>query len=245
MLTKAAMELIQQTVGTSHEDAQFVRLLQTLPPDHPRIRFCPNGHGLAPDKPRTFACSSCGYEGDRAVTFSADTRFRIKDGDLFHYSVGAAVFCRFQGEQEDRVVLLRRATHPVGAFTVPSGRWDAGEEALVAAQREVTEETGLKSTFQWDPVSEAELIQEGCRSGSNFHLWHFYRCHARPEAADLILAGDDGGTRTGEADMIGWVPISQVSAGLFWLTRPAGHFLGKVLGTRIRHVLPQEDLCGT
>ncbi len=248
MLTKTAMELIAQHVGASHEDAQFKNLMQSLPPDQARIRFCPNGHELPPTTPRSFRCSQCEYEGDRAVTFTRETRFQIENGELFHYSVGAVVFCQFAREQEERVLLLRRAIHPVGAFTIPSGHWDVSEDVLAAAQREVTEETGLEPSALLPPpdgadllsiVSSEELVEEECRSGSNFHFWHFYRCEARPKAAHLKLRGDKREGRTGENDMIGWIPVSQITAGLFWLTKPAGHFLAKILDTRMLHVLPR------
>jgi ADP-ribose pyrophosphatase YjhB (NUDIX family) len=190
---------------------------------------------------RTFVCE-CGYKGDRAVTFSEETRFRIENGQLFHYSVGVAVFCRFDGDEEDRLVLLRRATHPVGAFTIPSGHWDVGEAPRASAEKEVKEETGLKpESLAWPEKPENGILEEGCRSGSDLHIWHFYHCLAKKEDADLKLPADKSGSthRTGEADMIGWIPVSQVKAGLFWLTRPAGHFLGKALDSRLLHVLPR------
>lgn len=240
MLTKAGIEHIEPLVGSSHEDQRFQSLLRTISErGQQRIRFCPNGHEVDSGKPKRFECGECGYEGPRAVTFNEKTRFRIENGALLHYSVGAVVLCRFDREEEDRVVLLRRVPHPEGAFTIPSGHWDAGEDVLKAAEREVEEETGLTLLVDWELVFKEEKMEEECRSGSNLHLWNFYRCYAKPEAADLRLRGDEHGTRTGEADMIGWIPVSQVAAGLFWLTRPAGHFLGKILETRIRHVLPR------
>lgn len=242
MLTKTAMALIAQEVGFSHEDAKFISLKQSLPKDQSRIRFCPNGDKLTPDTPRSFRCLVCGYVGDRAVTFTPEMRFCIEDGQIIHYSVGAAVFCRFEGEQEKRVLLLRRATHPVGAFTIPSGHWDVGEDAIVSAQREVEEETGIMPPIKkLIPVSTNERVEEECRSGSNIHIWQFYRYNTTSKAADLKLPGDHKKGRVGEADMIGWIPVSQVKAGIFWLTRPAGHFLAKALDlkTRIPHVLPR------
>jgi hypothetical protein len=41
----------------------------------------------------------------------------------------------------------------------------------------------------------------------------------------------------GESDMIGWVPVSQVIAGTFPPSKPAGHFLGKILHATLPNVL--------
>ncbi len=48
-------------------------------------------------------------------------------------------------DEEGRVLLLRRANsaHASGAWCLPGGKVDYGEEVLEAARRELTEETGL------------------------------------------------------------------------------------------------------
>jgi len=225
-------EVARTWVGYSHEDERASR----------DFRFCPScGGELDRNQEMGFTCPSeaCGYRGARSLTFRKDARFEIRDGRLYHYSVGAAVFCRFHEEQQDRVLLLRRATYPVGAFTVPSGHWDVPDlRPLEAAKRELHEETGLESVSAWELVSEAnELLEEGCRRGCDFHYWHFYRCSCLPQEADLTLPVDRRRTVIGESDMIGWIPVSQVIAGRFQLTKPAGHFLGKILDAEIPNVL--------
>ena len=242
MLTTAGLAKVVRIVGTSHETAEFKALLESLhSAEHPRVRFCPEGHKIFPGLTRDFACDECGYKGTRAVTFSKDTRFRIENSRLYHFSVGVAVFCLFDGDTEDRLVLLRRATHPVGAFTIPSGHWDRGEDPRTSAEKEVEEETGLEpESLDWPAIPDQDTLEEGCRSGSDWHIWHFYLCRAKKEQADLALPADKnrGTHRTGENDMIGWIPVSQAKAGLFWLTRPAGHFLSREWG-ELRHVLPR------
>jgi hypothetical protein len=76
-----------------------------------------------------------------------------------------------------------------------------------------------------------------CRRGCDHHYWHFYRCSCLPQEADLALPVDRRRTVIGESDMIGWIPVSQVIAGRFQLTKPAGRFLGKILGAEIPNVL--------
>ena len=108
------LEELARTVGRSHDESKLVE----------DARFCPDCGKSALDRTKEmgFTCSACDYSGVRALTFRKNARFEIKDGRLYHFSVGAAVLCRFMEEAEDRVLLLRRATHPVGAFTIPSGQ---------------------------------------------------------------------------------------------------------------------------
>ena len=70
------------------------------------------------------------------------------------------------------------------------------------------------------------------------------RC--RRSAADLPWQGlavrliPDRIHRTvGESDLVGWVPVPELLAGRFLLTRPAAHFLGRLLGVVLSHALPQ------
>jgi len=226
--------MAERWVGHSHREGRLSR----------DFRFCPRCGGELPsDREMAFRCPSpeCGYRGTRALVFARNARFEIRAGTLYHYSVGAALFCRFVEEQEDRVLLLRRATHPVGVFTVPSGHWDVSDEnPLDAARREVREETGLEPPPPWQLVSEPnELLEDACRRGSDYHYWHFYQARCRPEATDLTLPTDHRRRVIGESDMIGWLPISEVVSGTFPLSKPAGHFLGKILGVDLPNVLPR------
>jgi len=178
------------------------------------FRFCPRcGAELPSDREMGFRCPSpqCGYRGARALVFSKNARFEIREGTLYHYSVGAALFCRFVEEEEDRVLLVRRATHPVGVFTIPSGHWDVTDEnPLDAARREVGEETGLEPPPPWRLVSEPnELLEDACRRGSDYHYWHFYEARCHPEAADLKLATDHRRRVIGEWLLPGQDPRSR------------------------------------
>jgi ADP-ribose pyrophosphatase YjhB (NUDIX family) len=238
--TKPLPEIIRSVVpivGLSHSDGK-------LAADR---RFCPEcgQESLGETSVMGFTCSAagCDYSGPRALSFRKNARFRIdeKAGALYHYSVGAAVFSRFHEEEEDRILLLRRATHPVGAFTIPSGHWDVDDDRpQEAAEREVTEETGLESHMlgDWKLVSEPdELVEEGCRRGCDLHHWHFYQTRCGPDQARLRLPTDVARCVIGESDMIGWIPVSQVRDGMFKLTKPAAHFLARIIDIRVRHAL--------
>ena len=188
-----------------------------------------------------FICKdkSCGYIGVRALTFRKNARFQIKEGRLYHFSVGAVVFCQFREEAERRILLLRRATHPVGVFTIPSDHWDLPDRRpLYGAKREVKEETGLTSLSSWHLESgRNQLLKEGCRRACDHHYWHFYSCVCSPQFAALRLRVDRKRKVIGESDMIAWVPISQVLRGRFRLTKPAGYFIGRMCHKRIKNTL--------
>jgi ADP-ribose pyrophosphatase YjhB (NUDIX family) len=227
------LESVAESTGLSHNDGQL----------REDARFCFACGDATVDRSTEmrFSCRVCGYEGARALTFRANARFEIKDGRLYHYSVGAALFCKFHEETEERIILARRATHPVGVFTIPSGHWDIDDvEPLDAARREIEEETGITRVASWNAISSKdELLTEECRRGSDHHFWQFFRATCAPEDAELHLPVDRNRKVIGEADLIGWLPVSQVKRGDFRLTKPAAHFLGKLLGVEITNALPR------
>jgi ADP-ribose pyrophosphatase YjhB (NUDIX family) len=226
MIRADILEAIASVTGHSSDEGRVTTLL----------RFCPNGHRLPDRSAMAFMCQepACGYQGVRAVTFRPESWFRIRSGQLVHRSVGAIVTCRFNEESTERVALIRRATHPVGAYSIPSGHHDLGEEAWNSAAREVSEETGLRSEHLIDPtlVSEAgdgdgEPLSEQCRRGADQHLWHCFRCRVAPTNARLTLEVDPARGVVGEADGIGWFHVDELSR--VSLTKPAAHFLGRAL----------------
>jgi len=86
-------------------------------------------------------CPEC---GKATVKIDDDGRERdaCPDGHFVQYArtkigVGALVF------RDERVLLVERAIHPVGIWTLPSGHIEQGEPVDVAIVREVQEETGL------------------------------------------------------------------------------------------------------
>jgi 8-oxo-dGTP pyrophosphatase MutT (NUDIX family) len=178
------LEELTAVVGRSHEDSKLSQ----------DMRFCPScgKETLDPSREMGFICRNDGYSGVRALTFRKNARFKIEDGLLYHFSVGAAVFCQFREEADERVLLLRRATHPVGAFSIPSGHWDVDDEnPLEAVKREVEEEAGVDCASSWELISEPnELVEEGCRRACDHHYWHFYRCLVAPDVAQLRLRVD-------------------------------------------------------
>lgn len=124
-------------------------------------------------------------------------RMRCPDCGWVHLrnpGVGAAVLVR---DDEGRVLLVRRAPGSTreGAWCVPCGFVDYGEDVREAAARELREETGLEAE-----VGDVVFV------ASNFH-----------DPAKLTVGVWFEGTITGgslragdDADEVGWFPLDEL-----------------------------------
>lgn len=94
-----------------------------------------------------------------------------------HTSVGIII------KHGDRVLLIERKKFPFG-FACPAGHVDDGEEYLLAAERELEEEVGIK-------VGTLEMVFEGridnvCRRpGGSWHYWKVYKGASTDEHVSL------------------------------------------------------------
>lgn len=109
----------------------------------------------------------------------------------------------------DRLLLTRVSPtgFPAGAWALPGGRVEHGEDPLVAMRREVYEETGLtvRSERLWD-VHSIHVVGDG-RAGAveDYHGVHIvYRVELDPGTPYVVEA--DGTT-----DLVEWVPLAEVS----------------------------------
>jgi 8-oxo-dGTP pyrophosphatase MutT (NUDIX family) len=162
-----------------------------------------------------------GHTHPRAFIFTPNTRWEWReDGELRHFSAGTILW-RHEPDGR-RFCLFRRRAHPTGCYTIPAGHIEMGETPESAALREAHEETGLGITSV-QPFYEGE-IEEECRRGADYHVWHTYLCECVGEP------------RTSEeADIIGWYTQDEIINELP-LIAAAGIFFEQLFGQKPRHV---------
>lgn len=99
------------------------------------------------------------------------------------------------------------ARKDIGAWSIPKGEIEAGEEALAAARREFEEETGASVSGEFVPLPPVKL-----RSGKVIHAWAV-RADFDPEALRSNLFSMEWPPKSGqqrefpEADRAGWFGI--------------------------------------
>ncbi|PPI73702.1 ADP-ribose pyrophosphatase [Rathayibacter rathayi] len=104
-------------------------------------------------------------------------------------------------DDEDRVALIKQYRHPVRTreWEIPAGLLDVqGEDPLVAAQRELGEETDLRAQ-RWDLLSEFATSPGGSDEVIRIYL-----------ARELSATGSAFDREAEEADMeLRWVPLDE------------------------------------
>ncbi|MBP2330648.1 8-oxo-dGTP pyrophosphatase MutT (NUDIX family) [Kibdelosporangium banguiense] len=89
------------------------------------------------------------------------------DGEYWHETAG--IFVRNPGGE---YLLFRRTKFPFG-LTVPAGHIEVDETPAAAAERELSEETGL-SGRALDGLGDVDLVGDSCRRGADIHRWHVF-----------------------------------------------------------------------
>lgn len=142
--------------------------------------------------------SRVGFEG--AVWNVLDERVRYGDGQIRRQYVahtGAVAVVAIDDER--RVLLIQQYRHPIRHrdWELPAGLLDvAGEDHLVAAQRELAEETDIVAS-QWE-----HLVSSWTTPGGNDEMIHLYLATGIATAPVSFAREDE------EADIrIEWVPL--------------------------------------
>lgn len=133
---------------------------------------------------RTFyLCSGCGATEERSLVIDNAINWWLdEENNYWHESVGVIV-----ANQANEWLITMRAIYPF-AYALPAGHIDKGEAPLIAAQRELMEETGLKlSKEDFKSIKDFYLPGDSCRRGSDHHLWHLYLVRLNSEKETISL----------------------------------------------------------
>ncbi|MDI5967820.1 NUDIX hydrolase [Streptomyces sp. SL13] len=137
------------------------------------------------DGRRKCVCHACGERADRAVIIDPGISWWLgRNGEYWHESSG--VFVR---DALHRFLFFQRRAFPF-AMTVPAGHVDRGESPAAAAVRELGEEVGIPGAGVRHIASDP-LLGDGCRRGSDAHLWHAYLLEVA--AAPEVTVNEEGG----------------------------------------------------
>jgi ADP-ribose pyrophosphatase YjhB (NUDIX family) len=127
-------------------------------------------------------CMQCGSSLSRAERFGRLRPVCPLCGWVYFADPKVAVAALI--EQEGQVLLVRRANDPQrGLWTLPAGFVDAGEDPVVALERECQEETGLRVR-----VMELLDVIHGQEHPRGAHILIVYRAEAR---SGQVRASDD------------------------------------------------------
>jgi ADP-ribose pyrophosphatase len=140
------------------------------------------------------------YRG--AVWDVRSDRVRYGDGEIVRQYIdhtGAVAIVAL--DDEGRVLLIQQYRHPIRHrdWELPAGLLDvAGEEPLLAAQRELAEETDLAAAH-WEPLAGTYATP-----GSSSEIVHFFLATGLTAVADAHPREDE------EADIrVEWVPLAE------------------------------------
>lgn len=152
-----------------------MKILFPLPTDNKRHRYCQNCnsenvHDETIEGKTFYKCENCGKTLERLLDIDPALSWWVdpKTHEYWHESVGVLV-----KNPEIRFLFLERTIYPYG-FTIPSGHLEKGENPLVAAKRELSEETGLVAEDLVD-FKRIEIPADSCRRGADSHKWNLFR----------------------------------------------------------------------
>ncbi|KDA07114.1 ADP-ribose pyrophosphatase [Microbacterium sp. CH12i] len=138
---------------------------------------------------------------DGAVWDVRSDRFRYGDSEITrHYVDHTGAVAIVAIDENDRVLLIQQYRHPIRSrdWELPAGLLDIeGEEPLLAAQRELAEETDLIAA-DWKP-----LLSTFTTPGGSNEIVHFFLATGLSDAPDTHARTEE------EADIrVEWVPLA-------------------------------------
>jgi 8-oxo-dGTP pyrophosphatase MutT (NUDIX family) len=116
-----------------------------------------------------YHCTACGKTSERSLVIDNKIVWWVDEAtrEYWHESVGVFVF-----NSENKILFFERTIYPF-ALAIPAGHLDTGEDAGVAARRELQEEIGIE-TDKIKLFSEEDVLGDKCRRGADSHRWHLY-----------------------------------------------------------------------
>jgi 8-oxo-dGTP pyrophosphatase MutT (NUDIX family) len=190
-----------------------------------RIFCIADGAPIQADMWQPLGYTHAGHTYPRAFIFTPETLWEWRaDGELRHFSAGTILW---RDEPDGRrYCLFRRRAYPIGCYTIPAGHIELDETPLGAALREAYEETRL-GIINVQPFYSGE-VEEGCRRGADYHIWHAYLCECvgEPHMSE-------------EADIIGWYTQDEIINELP-LIPACGILFEQLFGERPKHVRQEK-----
>jgi len=158
-----------------------------------------------------YRCLGCGKVSPRIIHVEPSEVWWVDETtrDYWHESIGVFIF-----NQDKQILLFKRVIYPF-VYTIPAGHLGEGENPMVAAIREVQEETSilLESTKL---ICEEDFAGDECKWGADHHRWHLY------------VSTIDKGTPfsiNSEGHNGGWYNLDKALE--LELTNPTRHFIEK------------------
>lgn len=146
-----------------------------LPTDNKIHRYCQKCHSeeiekVIIDSKEMFKCNKCGGIFNRNINIDPKIKWWVDPDtkEYWHESVGV-----FVTNPKKELLLIERTLYPY-AFTIPAGHVDTGENPKETAQRELWEETGIK-TASLIHFKDMDIEYDPCIRGADKHRWLVYK----------------------------------------------------------------------
>jgi putative (di)nucleoside polyphosphate hydrolase len=143
----------------------------------------------------------------------------VRTTDTFRRSVGLCIYSKYH---ENKVFAARRRDDSSGCFQMPQGGIDPLENPLVAAHRELFEETGIRKDLVRVVTSidawldyEHPTVSHGVQYRGQTQKWVLLEFTGRDDDVDLCHLGEDAR----EFEDWTWMELDEIVDGIVWFKR--------------------------
>jgi 8-oxo-dGTP pyrophosphatase MutT (NUDIX family) len=117
--------------------------------------------------------------------------------------------CFIFNDREEVLMILKKRGMGAGKWNFPGGKIQPGEDAVVAAQRETYEETGLQPEALEECGTLEFLFPEGAAASGNQSWSNVCRVFRTARYAGQLLAESEESTNA-------WVPVKEIPFDKMW-----------------------------